>query len=60
MEDAIKYIFWLSLFLIAVAYYVGTTSVVGTAGQQLGNIILDATGRISTGANTGQFAGYAK
>lgn len=60
MSDALRYIFWLSLFLIAVAYYVGTTSVAQTAGQQLGNLILDATGRIDSGANRGEFAAYPK
>ena len=60
MSDALRYIFWLSLFLIAVAYYVGTTSVAQVAGQQVGALILDSTGRISSGPNAGQFANYPK
>jgi hypothetical protein len=55
MEDAIKYIFWLSLFLIAVAYYTGTTKVGTTLGQQLGDLIMTAQGR---NTSTGQFAAY--
>lgn len=54
MDSALKYIFWLSLFLIAVAYYIGTTNVVKQAGQSLGNLILVSTGRNSAG----QFANY--
>lgn len=56
MEQSLKYIFWLSLILIAVAYYVGTTSVLGTLGQNLGSLMLTATGRTSSGT----FAAYPK
>lgn len=56
METALKYIFWLSLFLIAVAYYVGTTNVLATLGQNVGSLILVSTGRNSAG----EFANYPK
>jgi len=54
MDSALKYIFWLSLILIAVAYYVGTTNVIKQSGQSLGSLILVSTGRNSQG----QFANY--
>jgi hypothetical protein len=54
MDRALTYIFWLSLFLIAVAYWVGTTNVINTTGQNLGSLILTSTGRNSKG----QFANY--
>lgn len=54
MDSALRYIFYLSLFLIAVAYYVGTTGVLKQAGQSLGSLILASTGRNAQG----QFANY--
>ncbi len=55
MDKAVTYIFWLSLFLIAVAYYAGTTKVLDSVGTNVGSIILKSTGRDSSG----KFAGYA-
>lgn len=53
-ERALYYIFILSLVLIAVAYYAGTSNVLGTLGTQFGNLL-----NISTGRNTqGQFGAY--
>lgn len=53
-ERALYYIFILSLVLIAVAYYAGTSNVLQTLGTQFGNLL-----NISTGRNLqGQFAGY--
>lgn len=54
MESAERYIFWTSFFLIAVAYYVGTTGILKQAGQSLGNLILISTGRDAQG----KFASY--
>lgn len=54
MDSALRYIFWLSLFLIAVAYYIGTTGIMKQAGQSLGSLILVSTGRNAQG----QFAAY--
>jgi hypothetical protein len=56
LEQALKYIFWLSLVLIIVAYYAGSVNVLNAAGQQLGNTILFSTGRNAQG----QFAAYPK
>ena len=56
MEKTIQYLFILSLVLIVVAYYVGTTNILSTGGSvinQLGNTF---TGR----NNQGAFAGYAR
>lgn len=53
-EDAIRYIFILSVILILVAYYLGTVRVLDTFGTQLGNIIDISTGRTTSG----QFAAY--
>ena len=54
LDKALRYIFILSLILVVVAYYAGSTKVLGALGQQLGSIIL-----VSTGRNTqGNFAGY--
>jgi len=54
MDDALKYIFWLSLVLIVVAYYAGSVQVLNAAGKQLGQTILYSTGRDSSG----KFAAY--
>lgn len=54
MDSAIKYIFWISLFLVAVAYWVGTTNILKQGGQSLGNLVLVSTGRNAQG----QFANY--
>lgn len=48
-EDALKYIFWLSMALIVVAYFAGTTSVMKTAGQQLVSIMRSAVGENAQG-----------
>jgi len=54
-EQALRYLFILALILIIVAYFAGSTKVLGTAGQQIGSL-----GNIFTGRNpnTGQFAPY--
>lgn len=54
IDKALQYIFILSLILVVVAYYAGTTKVLSTIGQQLGSIILVSTGRDASG----KFAGY--
>jgi len=54
MDKALTYIFWLSLFLIAVAYYAGTTKILNAAGSNVGSLILTSTGRNAAG----QFANY--
>ena len=54
MEQTLKYIFWLSLVLIAVAYYAGSVKVLNAIGQQVGTTILYSTGRNAQG----QFAAY--
>ena len=54
IDKALTYIFWLSLVLIAVAYYAGSTKVLSTIGQQVGSLILVSTGRKSDGS----FANY--
>ena len=53
-DQALKYIFWLSLVLIAVAYYAGSEKVLTALGQQVGTVILYSTGRNAQG----QFAAY--
>lgn len=54
-QDA-TYIFWLSLILIAFAYWAGAIKVIPAIGQQLVNLIQAAQGRLANG----QFAGYPK
>lgn len=53
-DKALNYIFILSLVLIAVAYYAGTTNVLNSIGSNLGSIILKSTGRNAQG----NFANY--
>lgn len=55
IDKALTYIFWLSLVLIAVAYWSGTTNVLNSLGKNVGNIILQSTGRNTV---TGNFANY--
>ena len=54
LDKALTYIFWLSLILVAVAYYAGTTKVLNSIGANVGSLILTATGRDANGA----FAAY--
>ena len=54
IDKALTYIFWLSLILIAVAYYAGSTRVLDSIGKNVGNLILTSTGRDSSG----KFAAY--
>ena len=54
LDKALTYIFWLSLILVAVAYYAGTTRVLDSLGKNVGSLILVSTGRDANG----QFAGY--
>ena len=53
-SDALRYIFWLSLILIVVAYYAGSVKVLNQVGQSVGSLILTSTGRNAQG----QFASY--
>lgn len=53
-DKALRYIFVLSLILILVAYYAGSTNLAQTIGQQVNSLILTSTGRNSNG----QFANY--
>ena len=54
LDKALTYIFWLSLILVAVAYYAGTTKVLSSIGTNVGSLILTATGRDANG----NFAAY--
>ena len=54
LDKALHYIFILSLVLIAVAYYAGSTKVLSTIGSTLGSLILTSTGRNAQG----NFANY--
>lgn len=54
LDKALFYIFVLSMILVAVAYYAGTTSVLKQIGTSVGSLIMTATGRTSSG----QFANY--
>lgn len=54
LDKALFYIFVLSMILVVVAYYAGSTSVLQQLGQSLSSIILTATGRDSNG----KFAAY--
>jgi len=53
-SDALRYIFWLSLILIVVAYYAGSVKVLNQLGSTVGSLILKSTGR----NDQGQFAAY--
>lgn len=54
LDKALHYIFILSLILIAVAYFAGTTKVLNSLGSNLGSLILTSTGRNAQG----NFANY--
>ena len=54
LDKALTYIFWLSLILVAFAYYAGTTRVLDSLGKNVGSLILTSTGRDSNG----NFAAY--
>jgi len=49
IDKAMFYIFVLSLILVAAAYYIGTTSVLNSIGQNVGSLILTSTGRNAQG-----------
>lgn len=51
---AIRYIFVISLILVIVAYFAGSTQVLSTLGSTTNTLIQTATGRNSQG----QFASY--
>jgi len=53
-SDALRYIFWLSLILVVVAYYAGSVKVLNSIGANVGGLILKSTGR----NDQGQFAAY--
>lgn len=54
VDTAIRYIFVLSLILIVVAYFAGSTKVLSSLGSTTNSLILTATGRNSSG----DFAAY--
>lgn len=54
VDKSIRDLFLISLFLVAVVYFVGLTSDVSTVFTSLSGLINTATGRDSTG----KFAGY--
>ena len=54
LDKALNYIFWLSLVLIAVAYYAGSVKVLNSIGANVGSLMLTATGRDANG----NFAAY--
>jgi len=56
LDKALRYIFILSLVLIAVAYYAGTQRVLEAIGKQVNTLILTSTGRNAQG----NFAAYPK
>lgn len=53
-DSAIRYIFILSFILIIVAYWAGTTQVLGSLTTSTGSLLNTVTGRTSSGA----FASY--
>ena len=54
IDRALFYIFVLSLILIGVAYYVGSTKLLNAIGANVGSLVLTSTGR----TQSGQFAAY--
>lgn len=54
VDTAIRYIFVLSLILIVVAYFAGSTKVLNSLGSTTNSLIQTATGRNSSG----DFAAY--
>ena len=55
-DEALRYLFILAFILIVVAYFAGSTQVLGTLGTQLSSI-----GNTFTGRNAqGNFAAYPK
>jgi type III secretory pathway component EscU len=54
LDKAMYYIFVLSLILVVVAYYAGSTKVLTALGTQVGSLIMTSTGRTASG----QFAAY--
>jgi hypothetical protein len=57
VDRAMFYIFVLSLILVSVAYYVGSTSVLNSLGTNIGSLILTSTGRNSSGTFSAYPAG---
>lgn len=55
MNRLFWYMFVLILVLLLVAYYKGTTSVIKTGGQAVGNLAMILQGR---NPSNGQFASY--
>lgn len=60
VDRALTWIFFISLVLVLVAYYVGTKSTVSAFSTAFDNLLLTVTGRITSGKNQGAFAGYPK
>ena len=55
-DRTIRYIFIISLVLVGVAYYVGSTNLLNSIFSGTNSLILTTTGRTANGT----FAGYAK
>ena len=55
-NQTLRYLFWLALILIAVAYFTGSTKLLGTLFNGINQLGLTFTGRNSKG----QFANYPK
>ena len=56
MGKITQYAFWLSVLLIVVVYFQGSTSIAGTLTDGANRIILSLTGR----KENGEFANYPK
>lgn len=54
LDKAMRYIFILSLILVAVAYYAGSVRVLDSIGKNVGSLIMTSTGRDANG----NFAAY--
>ena len=56
VERTIRYLFFLAVLLMLLAYYVGAKGLAGTLFSGVNQLGLTFTGR----TKSGQFAGYAK
>lgn len=54
MSDDVKYLFWISLLLVVLAYWAGALKLIPALGTQLVNVIFASSGRNLQG----QFAPY--
>lgn len=58
LSRAERYLFILALVLIVLAYWGGANQLLKTAGPELTQLDLAASGRVPSGANAGSFAAY--